>query len=90
MGSQIFEVHMGLTITIPPELGEKLSKRATARGVPLGEYAREVLERDATMPTLREVFAPVREQIEEEGVTEEELTAQVEEAVSEVRARRRR
>jgi hypothetical protein len=80
---------MGLTITIPAELGEKLSKRAIARGLPLEEYAREVLERDATIPTLREVFAPVREQIEESGVTDEELTGQIQEAISEVRARQR-
>jgi hypothetical protein len=85
----VHEVYMGLTISIPAELGEKLSKRATARGVPLEEYAREVLERDTTMPTLRELFAPVREQIEEGSATEEEVAAQIEEAVSEVRARRR-
>ena len=83
-------VYMELTITIPAELGEKLSKRAIARELPLEEYAREVLERDATTPTLPEVFAPVREQIQESGVTDEELTAYIEEAGSEVRGPRRR
>jgi hypothetical protein len=48
-----------------------------------------VLERDAEMPTLRELFAPVREQIKAAGVTDEELTAQIEEAVAEVRTRPR-
>jgi hypothetical protein len=43
----------------------------------LGEYAREVLERDAEMPTLRELFAPVREQIKASGTTEAELTSQI-------------
>jgi hypothetical protein len=64
---------MGLTITIPAELGEKLSKRAGARGLPLEEHARGVLERHAMMPNIREVFAPVREQIEEDSMTDEEL-----------------
>ena len=66
---------MTVTITVPAELEAKMAERAAAKGVTLEEYAREVLERDAEMPTLREVFAPVREQIKVAGVTDEELTA---------------
>jgi predicted HicB family RNase H-like nuclease len=80
---------MTVTITIPAELEAKIAERAAARGVSLGEYAREVLERDAELPTLRELFAPVREQIKASGTTDAELTSQIEAAVDEVRKRRR-
>jgi hypothetical protein len=80
---------MTVTITIPAELEAKIAERAAARGGSLGEYAREVLERDAEMPTLRELFAPVREQIKASGTTDAELTSQIEAAVDEVRKRRR-
>jgi len=82
-------IPMTVTITIPLELEDKIAERAAAKGVTLEEYAQEVLERDAEMPTLRELFAPVRDQIKAAGVTDEELSAQIEEAVSEVRARPR-
>ena len=71
------------------EIEAKIAQRAAAKGVTLEEYAREALERDAEMPTLRELFAPVREQIKIAGVTDEDLTAQIEEAVAEVRTRPR-
>ncbi len=80
---------MTVTITIPADLEAKISERAAARGVTLGEYAREVLERDAEMPMLRELFAPVREQIKATGTADDELTSQIEDAVAEVRKRRR-
>ena len=61
---------MSATITIPTELEEKIAKRAAAKGLPLEEYAREVLERDATLPNFRELFAPVRDDIKAAGTTE--------------------
>jgi hypothetical protein len=80
---------MSVTITLSSELEEKISRRAAARGLPLEEYAREVLRRDVEQPTLRELFASVREQIETTGITDEALSTQIEGAVSEVRTRRR-
>ena len=80
---------MTVTITIPPELEAKIAERAATKGVTLEQYAQEVLERDAEMPTLRELFAPVRDQIKAAGVTDEELAMQIEEAVTEVRTRPR-
>jgi hypothetical protein len=80
---------MTVTITIPAELEAKITERAAAKGVSLEEYAQEVLERDAEMLTLRELFAPVRDQIKAAGVTDEELAMQIEEAVIEVRTRPR-
>lgn len=80
---------MTATITIPAELEAKITERAAAKGVTLEEYARDVLARDAEMPTLRELFAPVRDQIKAAGVTDEELAMQIEQAVTEVRTRPR-
>lgn len=78
-----------MTITIPAELEDKIAERAAAKGVTLEEYAQEVLERDVEMATLRELFAPVRDQIKAAGMTDEGLSAQIEEAVAEVRTRPR-
>ena len=80
---------MTVTIDIPAELKAKIAERAAAKGLTLEEYAQEVLERDAEMLTLRELFAPVRDQIKTAGVTDEELAMQIEEAVTEVRTRPR-
>lgn len=80
---------MSTTITIPPELEEKLAGRAADAGKDIEGFALEALERAAEMPTLRELFADVREQIEESGISDEELDAKIEDAVNEVRKRRR-
>ena len=64
---------MSVTITIPPELEAKIARRAALKGMPLEEYARVVLEQDATMLTMRELFAPVRQQVAGSGVSEQEL-----------------
>lgn len=80
---------MTVTITIPAELEAKITERATAKGVSLEEYAQGVLQRDAETPTLRDLFAPVRDQIKAAGVTDEKLGMQIEEAVAEVRTRPR-
>lgn len=80
---------MTATINIPVELDAKIAERAAARSVTLEEYAQDVLARDAEMLTLRELFAPVRDQIKAAGVTDEERAMQIEQAVTEVRTRRR-
>ncbi len=80
---------MTVTITISAELKAKIAERAAAKGITLEAYAREVLERNAEMLALRELFAPVRDQIKAAGVTDEELAIQIEEAVDEVRTRPR-
>lgn len=78
---------MTLTITLPQELEEKVAKRAAEKGLPIEEYARQVLEKDVELVMLRELFAPVRAQIEATGTTDEDLDKFISEAVSEVRAR---
>jgi hypothetical protein len=80
---------MSETITIPPDLEKVLSRRAAESGKGVKEYALEVLRRDAELPDLRELFADVREQIRISGISDDELDVQIEEAVKEVRMRRR-
>lgn len=69
---------MSTTISIPAELEQKIARRAASRGLPMEEYVREVLRRDAEAPSLDEILAPVREQFAASGMTEEELDALVE------------
>ena len=80
---------MSTTITLPPDLEEKLAGRAAATGKDIEGLALEALERFAELPTIREVFADVREQIEESGITDEALEAKIDDAIREVRKRRR-
>lgn len=69
---------MSTTISIPTELEQKIAQRAALRGLPLEEYVREVLRRDAEAPSLDEILAPVREQFAASGMTKEQLDALVE------------
>lgn len=80
---------MSVTITLPPDLEEKLAGQAADAGKDIERFAIEALERVAQMPTIRELFSDVREQIEESGISDDELDARIDHAVSEVRKRRR-
>lgn len=53
------------------------------------QFAIEVLERAVQTPSLRELFADVRDQTRTSGVTAEELDTRIENAVKEVRKQRR-
>ncbi len=77
-----------MTITIPTELEEKIAGRAAAQGKDMEQFALEALECAAETPSLRELFADVREQIQGSGISEAELDAKIEAAVVEVRNRR--
>ncbi len=76
---------MSTTITIPTDLEEKIAERAATEGKEVEQFALEALERAAETPSVRELFADVREQIQASHLPEEELDAVVESAVNEVR-----
>ncbi|MDQ3012924.1 MAG: hypothetical protein M3X11_19725 [Acidobacteriota bacterium] len=78
-----------ITITLPSELEKAVSAKATASGKKLEEYMIQVLQKDAELPSLRDLFADVRADIQARGITDEELEQDIDAAVSEVRARRR-
>jgi hypothetical protein len=82
-------ISMSITITIPPELESLVLQRATATGQPVEAYALNLLRRDAELPDPWELFAPVREEIKASGISDEELEAQIEAAIQEVRTRPR-
>ncbi len=78
---------MSTTITIPAELEKKIAGRAAAQGKDVEQFALEALERAVDSPSLRELFADVREEIRASGVAEEELDVRIESAAREVRNR---
>ena len=80
---------MSTTITIPTELERKIAGRAAAEGKDVTVFALEALERAADIPPLRELFAEVREQIQKNDVSDEELDTRIETAVEETRKQRR-
>jgi hypothetical protein len=80
---------MSTTITIPTELEEKIAGRAATEGKDVEQFALDALSRAVETPSLRELFADVREDIRASGVSEEELDARLESAVKEVRKQRR-
>ena len=78
-----------LTLELPLETQTKLEERATQRGEDIQTYLLSLIHRDLSAPTLRELFAPVREQIRASDVTDETLEKEIAVALSEVRQERR-
>ncbi len=76
-------------IEIKPEIETSAAKQAEKDGLPLSDYLSSVLK-DAVVKrdeidslsklTFREIFDPVRRQIKESGISEDELTELLEEA----------
>lgn len=80
---------MNVTITLPDELETLLAEKAAVEGVSLEQFAIDALRRVAEMPTISDLFADVRADIQARGITDEELEQDIDAAVAEVRARRR-
>jgi hypothetical protein len=79
---------MEITIKVSDEIGRRLLVRANEAGKDVTGFMTEIAEREALgkMPrSLRELFAPVREEIQASGTTDEELTAKIDDAITEVR-----
>jgi hypothetical protein len=76
MGSTTIEIS-----NLPESVVKALRERAEEIGATATEYVRYLIEEDLASPiSLRVLFAPVREQIKESGISEEELDALLEEA----------
>lgn len=77
---------MSITISLAPEQERKLAARAAQSGQDLQAYVHRLIERDiqAAPTALDEVLAPVRLQFEQSGLTDDDLTALVEEAREEL------
>ncbi len=60
---------------VPEELIKRLDERLREVGQDRAEYLINLIQRDLERPTLtlREIFAPVREEIRESGISDTEL-----------------
>jgi hypothetical protein len=77
---------MPLTINPPQDAVATLEAKARMNGKGMAEYAEELLARQLKRPTLRELFADVRQNI---TVGDEELAAEIDAAISESRQARK-
>ena len=72
---------MDITISIRPEIQEKLQQRAADSGQDVEAYVERLIEKALSgPPSIRELLAPVRKQFTESGMTEDELDTLIEEA----------
>ena len=70
---KLIDMSATITITFPTELEQAATAKATASGKRLEDYLLHVLQKDAGLPSLRELFADVRADIQARGITDEEL-----------------
>lgn len=64
---------MELTISISEQIGNILQQRAKAKGRDINELVKEIVEDQALTPTLDELLAPVRQEVADKGVSEDEI-----------------
>lgn len=60
-------------IPLPPDAEEVLRERAKARGEDVASYAARLLQEALATPSVDELLAPFRRQVEESGVSDEQL-----------------
>jgi hypothetical protein len=76
---------MTLSLELAPDLEQQLQERARATGQDIAQYVLQTLqEKVQRKPTVDELLAPFRKQVEESGMTDEELEAFFEEVRDEV------
>lgn len=75
---------MTLTINLPKEIGMALENKAKTRGTGLAEYVEDLVTKEAHSPSIDEILAPFRRQVEESGITDDELDELFTEARKEV------
>lgn len=62
-----------LQVPITPEAEATLRQRALARGEDVGAYAARLLLDALTAPSVNDLLAPFRKQVESSGISDEEL-----------------
>ncbi len=81
---------MTLTIDLKPETELKLKNKALAKGFEVADYVENLIEKDIDpRKTLDEIFAPVRQEFKEQGMTEDELDDLIYQARREVFAEKK-
>lgn len=64
---------MELTISISEQTGHILQQRAKANGRDINDLVKDIVEDQALTPTLDELLAPVRKEVADKGITENEI-----------------
>jgi hypothetical protein len=80
---------MTLSLTLPPDVEAKLRERAAELQQSPDEYTSRVLANAVTAPTIDEILAPVRKQVAESGMSDEELDSFFRGILQEVRAEKK-
>jgi hypothetical protein len=75
---------MTLTINLPKDVGAALEYKAKLTGRDTAEFIEDLVTKEAHSPSLDEILAPFRQQVEESGITDEELDDLFTEARKEV------
>jgi len=64
---------MALNITVPPDTEARLRERAEAQGEDVASYAARLLREAVASPSIEDLLAPFRQQVDESGMTNEQL-----------------
>lgn len=76
---------MDITISIRPEMQERLQQRAMDSGQDVEGYVERLIEKALSGPqSIDELLAPVRKQFAESGMTDDELDTLIEDVREEV------
>ena len=76
---------MTVVLELKPEIEEALQKKARDNGFEVNVYLEKLIEKDIDRAkTLDEILAPFRREVEESGMSEEELLNFLEEVREEV------
>jgi hypothetical protein len=62
-----------LQIALPPDTEASLRERAKASGADVSAYAARLLQEALATPSVDELLAPFRQQVEQSGLTDEQL-----------------
>jgi len=64
---------MTLKISLPKDVGAALENKARLSGRDAAEFVEDLVTKEVRSPSLDEILAPFRRQVEESGITDEEL-----------------
>ncbi len=77
-----------LQFPLPPDTEQTLRERAEANGEDVGEFVARIIQQAISTPSVDELLAPFRRQIEESGIADDDLDRLGEELRQEVRQER--
>ena len=69
---------MTLNLELPEDVRRRLADKASSAGLDLQSYAQRVLQGEAFSPPLAETLQPIRDAFKASGMTEEQLTEELE------------